>query len=238
MMELDYDVLVVSAPTDDGWYGVQEKGFGGDKAGLGYLNFQPPFGFVSRPLDATIETDGTPVGCTQFIARLGRAGGFSWLGHDPRYTDKCPPVTRGSSAQWNAKGAYVLLEHEDDTCKINIPATGGGNYVLTMGKNGSGEQVISLEHANSATLIKMTATQVTITSPTVHVNSPNVLLGSAPGKQVACVGDLVSVVVPMLNCVSLGAPVVPVPPTAVTTTGGTMAIGQIISGRSGCRAGP
>lgn len=237
-MRLDYDVAVVTAQGDDGWYGVQTKGFGEDEAGLGYSSLQAPFGFAARPLDATIKSDGTPTGCFVFRAEPGHAGDFAWFGHDPRVTDKCPQVTRGSSAQWNAKGAYVLLEYEDDTCKINVPATGGGNYVLTMGKNELGEQVVSLEHANTAASVKMTATQITVKAPTVHVDSPNVLLGSAPGKQVACVGDLVSVVVPQLLCAAPGSPAVPVPPTAITSTGGTMGIGQIISGRSGCRAGP
>lgn len=72
----------------------------------------------------------------------------------------------------------------------------------------------------------------------VFIESPDVRLGSAPGRPVACVGDLVAVSVPQLISAAPGSPCVPVPPTAITPTGGYTAAGQIISGRSSVKAGP
>ena len=78
---------------------------------------------------------------------------------------------------------------------------------------------------------------VEITTPgAVILNSPDVRLGDAAGQAVARVGDLVAVTVPQLICAAPGSPAVPVPPTAVTATGGYVAAGQIISGSAVAKA--
>lgn len=150
-MNLDYDVAVCSATTDDGWYGIQAKGFGGDKAGIGFDSYQPQFGFASRPLDATIEADGTPVGCLMFKAETGTKGGFAWFGHDVRFTAKAPPITRGSCAQWNAKGAFSLLDYETDTWTLYVPIKGGTKaHKIYAGEDGAGKPTIDFLHSSGA----------------------------------------------------------------------------------------
>lgn len=153
MLRLDFDVAVVTGTTDDNWYGVQAKGFGGDKAGLGFSNFQPPFGFASRPLDATIEADGSPTGCTYFKASMGRAGDLAWLGHDARLTDKCPPISKGSSAQWNARGAFLLQDYDEQTSTLYQPiANGTKAHKVTVGVDGNNAPIIDLLHSSGAYL--------------------------------------------------------------------------------------
>lgn len=150
-MRLDYDVAVCSAQTDDGWYGIQANGFGGEKAGIGFDSYQPQFGFASRPLDATIEADGTPVGCLMFKAETGNAGGFAWFGHDVRCTKKAPPITRGSCAQWNAKGAFSLLDYETDTWTLYVPIKGGTKaHKIFAGEDGAGKPTIDILHSSGA----------------------------------------------------------------------------------------
>ncbi len=75
-----------------------------------------------------------------------------------------------------------------------------------------------------------------VTDGAVVLDSPDVRLGSEAGRQVACVGDLVAVVLPPM--VAGPFPVAPVPSTAVTLAGGVLGSGQIISGRSTVKAGP
>lgn len=69
----------------------------------------------------------------------------------------------------------------------------------------------------------------------VTVNSPDVRLGSG-GRSVACVGDFVAGAVRALSG-TLGSPVVPVPPSTPTPTGGVPFVGQIISGVTGVEGG-
>lgn len=77
---------------------------------------------------------------------------------------------------------------------------------------------------------------VTLLVGTLDIQADTIKLGKGAGKQVACVGDLVAVTVPQLLSTTPGNPVVPVPPTAVTATGGYVAAGQIISGRPAVKA--
>jgi hypothetical protein len=72
---------------------------------------------------------------------------------------------------------------------------------------------------------------------TVVIDSPDIRIGNESASQpIARVGDLVAVTVPQLLSAAPGSPCVPVPPTAVTPTGGYVAAGQIISGKSGAKA--
>ena len=73
---------------------------------------------------------------------------------------------------------------------------------------------------------------------TVTIDAPEVRLGTAAGRQVACVGDLVAVAVPPLTTAPGGGIVFPVgiptPPSAPTIS----AAGQLISGAATVKAGP
>ncbi len=69
----------------------------------------------------------------------------------------------------------------------------------------------------------------------VTVNSPDVRLGSG-GRQVACVGDFVAGAVRAVSAAP-GAPIVAVPPSVNTPTGGVPFVAQIISGVTGVEGG-
>ena len=103
-----------------------------------------------------------------------------------------------------------------------------GNVIGTVWLKGDG----SILAENSAGTFRLTS------DGKIYHSGPEVLLGTAAGRRVACVGDLVAVTVPQLLSAAPGAPCVPVPPTAVTPTGGYVAAGQIISGAATVKAGP
>lgn len=71
----------------------------------------------------------------------------------------------------------------------------------------------------------------------VSIKSPDVRLGTAPGRQIACVGDLVVGSVRALSAAP-GSPIVAVPPAIPTPTGGVPFSGQIVSGVISAKAGP
>jgi phage gp45-like len=225
----DLGTVVHSALDDADWLGIRIDGFGDEESGLGDSELQTPFGFTSRPVDR--DDNG---GCDVLYAHAGNSESFAWIGTDRRYSAKCPELSQGSSVVWNSAGQYVLLDVAAETTTIKVPV-GNAFHVIEIGKYGTVPS-ISITHADGKTSVVMRNEEMIVTCPKVHVNSPNVLLGSAPGKQVACVGDLVSVAIPAMA--NGAGPVLPVNPLAATPSGGVQGVGQIISGRSGVTAGP
>lgn len=113
------------ASDSKSWYGLHFVGFGGtdgSDAGLPQQEFQPPYGFAARPDDAS--SDG--VGCNGFFSV---SGDFAWLGHDPRYTSKCPALESGDVTLWNKNGTHIKLKASGD--EIQIVNSGGATITVT-----------------------------------------------------------------------------------------------------------
>ena len=91
-----------------------------------------------------------------------------------------------------------------------------------------GNPVAEIWIKRDGTLVIDADTSVEIIAPVVTINSPDVRVSDAAGQGLARVGDLVSVIVPLLN-ISPGVPVTPTNPAQQTATG-YIAAGQIISG--------
>lgn len=100
----------------------------------------------------------------------------------------------------------------------------------------TGEEVGDLWLKNDGTLVIDMKVAATVKAPLVNLDSPDVRITDSAGAPVARVGDLVAVTVPTLLSSAPGSPVVPVPPTAITPTGGYVAAGQIISGQNKAKA--
>lgn len=219
---LRFGPIATVAADENGWFGAHFVGFG-DSA-LRQVEWQTPYGCGALPVDGT-ETEA----CNGFFSLDGE---FAWLGHDARYSSKCPLTHGGDAALWTYRGQHLYLDTDSYTCTLTAPLSDGKSHLIQVGVV-AGERVINILHADGVTKIEITPTTVTVSGSTIHVNAANVLLGTAPGRQVATVGDLVSVSVPpMANSGGLVVPV-GVPPTAV---GGVPALGQIISGRAGVLA--
>lgn len=92
--------VTLCAPDETGWYCVQIDGLGEGGCGA-WFETQPTFGFASRPVDR--DASGS---CNVLYSFDGSA----WVGHDRRYTAKCPTLTQGSSVHWCADGSCVLLD--------------------------------------------------------------------------------------------------------------------------------
>ena len=231
MKGIFFDVGTCSlvAKDDAGWYGVQPESLGSETAGLSGFEMQPTFGFASRPVDK----DGAGA-CTALLGYLGSRDGFAWVGHDPRYSAKCPPLTQGSSAQWNSSGAFSLLDSEEETLTIYIPLDGASKaHCVIVGKDANGKRTIELRHADGG-YIRIDETSavirhngngyVEIIGDKVNVNGQmnNPSGGSFGGPSavpVAKVAELIfwaAKVNASLN--SAGFPAPPLSPTVATTS--------------------
>jgi hypothetical protein len=146
-MVMDLGVVVHSAYDDEGWIGVRVDGFGGDDSGLGDSELQTPFGFTSRPVDRAKNG----IGCEVLYAHSGNSESFAWFGKDPRYTDKCPPLFQGSSAQWASNGSFGLLDTESNSYKLYVPR-GSSAHSVTVGQADDGVDLIEFRHSSGALL--------------------------------------------------------------------------------------
>ena len=237
MIRWELTTAVTSEYDDAGFIGVQPAAFGtngGKNSGIGFYQQVLPLGYYARPIDR----DKSGIGSLMFTATEGGKG-FSWCVSDPR-TSKLPKISPGSRLWFADDGTYIRMEYSSHTTTINVEYGDGSDrrHVITIGKDGSGNPVILHKHGDGKSKIEISSEKIEVTSPTVHVNATNTLLGAAPGRAVACVGDLVAVAVPQLVATGPGVyPVTSVPPTLMTETGGISAIGQIISGEDSVRAG-
>lgn len=150
-MPYSWNITVATAACCEqdefGWYGVQCDSFADKGAALDSW-FQPSYGFAARPVDATFDAEGNvDEGCQVIKAGSGRTKTIAWLGHDTRYSDKCPPLTKGSCAQWNAKGAFSLLDYSTDTWTLYVPRVSGTKaHTIVVGQDSNSKAYIELRH--------------------------------------------------------------------------------------------
>lgn len=140
-----------SSVDADGFWGVQPDAHGKDAA-VGHFWSMHPFGFISRPVDP----DGsTGIGCYQLEGSSGSSEGFSWLCNDPRYQAKVPPLSQGSSCQYNSAGAFIVLDTDKEVAIQYQPYTDGGTkaHKVTIGKDGADVPVIELKHGDGQYLL-------------------------------------------------------------------------------------
>jgi hypothetical protein len=152
--EVKVGLAVYCEVDENGWYGIQTDAFGGKRAGIGGREMQAPYGFAARPLDCDVDSEGNvTAGCTTFYASRGHADSVAWLGHDARHSAKCPPLTKGSCAQWNAIGAFFGLDYAEETATLYQPILAGTKaHKITVGKDGAGAAMIDILHSSGAYL--------------------------------------------------------------------------------------
>ena len=105
------------------------------------------------------------------------------------------------------------------------PSTGVINSSVHLKANGD---IVSSNAGGSVTL-KPDGTLTANTAKAIILSAPDVRIGNLAGQAVARVGDLVAVSIPLLLSAAPGSPCVPVPATAITSTG-YAGSGKIISG--------
>jgi hypothetical protein len=151
MIRLELTQIITSGYDADSFIGVQPAAFGtkgGENSGMGPYQQILPLGYYARPLDRT--ADG--VGCWAICGTEGSKG-YAWTIQDPRYADKCPPLTKGSNAIVNCAGAFMLLDYEAETGTILVPYDSGTKeHVITIGKDANGKSTIELRHGDGSYL--------------------------------------------------------------------------------------
>lgn len=111
--ELDPDGFLLIQPDHYG-----EKNGGGPSAEVHH-----PYGFASRPLDPEVDADGN-LGkrCNVFVAWEGGQAHVI-VGSDPRITPILPPLKKGESVFYGARGQFVRCK-EDGSVAIYTTADG------------------------------------------------------------------------------------------------------------------
>lgn len=104
---ISVDLYLCQATTvdDDGWILVQPDGYG--EEGCGFHELAAPLGFISRPLDPTVDDDGDITAGTPMLAFIE---GGKWLTvhlTDRRTMDGLPTLKAGESMQYGAKFNFV-----------------------------------------------------------------------------------------------------------------------------------
>lgn len=139
-----------SSVNADGYWGVQSDAFGKDAA-VGHFPMMHPFGFISRPVD---PDSASGVGCLVLEGVEGGSEGFSWLCHDPRYQAKIPPLSQGSSCQYNCDGAFVYLDAQGHALTGYVPVEGGTQaHSFQIGYDTGGKLVLNFVHANGMAIL-------------------------------------------------------------------------------------
>jgi len=219
--------MCVTSVYEGGFVGIQVDAFGEHESGVQPMEALHPYGFEGRPVDR----DDSKAGCSAMYWWDGDDGHVIALGSST-HPDVFSELQKGSSRQYAAWGAYFHLDHANRRAHLYVPYDGGtkAHEVLVD----TVANTISVSHGDGITSVVITDDRVTLRATRVDVEADDVRLAGG-SKQVACVGDLVAVVIPALA--TAAGPVAAVNPLAVTSTGGTSAVGQIISGRSNVKAG-
>lgn len=97
-----------------------------------------------------------------------------------------------------------------------------GNLMAEAWLRSDGTIILRVLKAGSPVVVETNGGAVT-------VKSPDIRLGEGASRGVARLGDLFAGATPPLISGAPGSPVMPIPPTSVTPTGGILVSGQIIS---------
>jgi hypothetical protein len=129
---------------DDGFLGVQVDTHGRDDAGVPPFQALMPYGLIGRPLDPESNGEGSNV----LFWEDGDESHCIAL-NDPRVQTVAPQATKGSVGLCNARGAFFLLDYDDDTATLYVPVDSGSKaHVITVGKDGNGADFLGIVQCN------------------------------------------------------------------------------------------
>lgn len=124
---------------------------------LGSYEVLHPLGFSSRPRDPDTDSAGKAHdggGCNLRIGRDGTDIKVEFMG-DARALAGIPPLNEGSSVQYahtaDGKPSFHVIDGDDGTHQIYVEV-GNSAHVITIGKDGNGESVLNITHADGMAL--------------------------------------------------------------------------------------
>lgn len=149
-MKLELSTCQLTGIDEGGFIGAQidALGAGGDDdSGASPDQLSHSFGFVSRPRDPE-----KGVGCTLFHYQSGSSERYCWLGDDPRYVAKHPPIKKGGAAFYSAPGSFWSLDGADGTATLYVPYAAGKAHLGTVGLDGNGDPIFEWVHGDGMAL--------------------------------------------------------------------------------------
>lgn len=146
---------VLTEFDDDGFLTAQPDGLG-DQPRLEPYELHHQAGFASRPVDPEVDGSGKLIqgsGCKLLFSSLGNDN-HAWLAADPRYVASYPPLGKGDAVQYAMRTApsFDIHSAEDGTKTIYVEIDDSA-HVITVGKDGNGDALLSLVHADGMAVI-------------------------------------------------------------------------------------
>jgi hypothetical protein len=174
------------------------------------------------------------------VVDLG-GGNLATVEHFADPGEDSPPLTHDVAAGDDAPGQGNLQAYGyADTKNPSLASPGEkrtyardpqGNTKCHVWQKGDGTIVIEVLNQGTAPIeIK--------SQGTILVQSPDVRIGSAPGRKVACIGDMVSGSIKATVALPSVQPLLPAPGATPTPSGGVPFTAKIISGVNSVKAGP
>ena len=153
----DIGVAMLSEYDADGFIGIQVDAFGEEYSGVEPYEAHHTLGFVSRPRDPEVDSEGNPkpeASCTVLYGMEGPRGHAMLLG-DPRSTAKLPKLKKGGAMFYApAAKSYALFDGIDEktgkrpgsfTVATALGDT-GKSHVLSLDVRADGKEAVSLKH--------------------------------------------------------------------------------------------
>lgn len=157
-MEFELGLALFTGLDPNGFQIAQYDGHGSDPR-VDASSLQHSFGFVSRPRDPEVDSEGNPKegkACTMWVAHDGDQV-HSILGYDPRYVSTFPKLKKGGSMQYSAPGSFVVLDGDDGTYTAYVPIKDGDEvtkaHAFTIGQDGNQKPYVGLIHADGMALL-------------------------------------------------------------------------------------
>lgn len=155
-LTFELGACVLTEYDPDGFLNAQPDGLGGDPRVAPY-ELHHPFGFASRPRDPETGPNGEIIEGQACNLLIGTDGNEThvWLAADPRFTGLLPPIKPGGSVQYAAGGpgpSFDMHDGEDGTKTIYVEI-GDSAHVVTIGRDGNGDPLLSLIHSDGMAVI-------------------------------------------------------------------------------------
>ena len=151
-VRIELGQAVFSTYDNNGALRVQHDGLG-EAPLVGSSETLHPLGFGARAPAAATDPDGKPLdggGCKVFVVFDGTEYRIVYLG-DHRDTERIPPLPAEGGAVMYAPGCAVpsfhVISSKDGTHQIYVEFD-DSSHIITIGRDGNGERVLSLTHAD------------------------------------------------------------------------------------------
>jgi hypothetical protein len=123
-LNFDIGISLLSEYDENGFLGIQIDAYGEGKAGVQAYESHGVGGFLYRPCDPELDSDGNPVPSTaaQVLYALEGGRGHAWCLNDPKSVARLPRLKKSGSIQFGNRGySFHVINGETGSHFIYVP---------------------------------------------------------------------------------------------------------------------